>query len=121
MAICLVSSSLAACSGGGGTATTAAQAAAPAAPAADGTEASGDAAMQSAASGDPIKIGVSNMVTGPMAAGGLRMKQAITLAFEEINAAGGVLGGRPLEMVLVDDTGQIAMAAPKHFFIFLML
>ncbi len=105
MAICLVSSSLAACSGGGGTATTAAQAAAPAAPAADGTEASGDAAMQSAASGDPIKIGVSNMVTGPMAAGGLRMKQAITLAFEEINAAGGVLGGRPLEMVLVDDTG----------------
>lgn len=58
-----------------------------------------------AATGTPIKVGVSNMVTGPMAAGGLRMKQAITLAFEEINAAGGVLDGRPLEMVLVDDTG----------------
>lgn len=54
---------------------------------------------------DPVKVGVSNMVTGPMAAGGLRMKQAITMAFEEINASGGVLGGRPLEMVLVDDTG----------------
>lgn len=63
------------------------------------------AAAESTTTGAPIKVGVSNMVTGPMAAGGLRMKQAITMAFEEINAAGGVLGGRPLEMVLVDDTG----------------
>lgn len=68
------------------------------------TEAAGSG-DSSAASGKPIKVGVSNMVTGPMAAGGLRMKQAITMAFEEINANGGVLGGRPLEMVLVDDTG----------------
>lgn len=63
------------------------------------------AGAQSTATGTPIKVGVSNMVTGPMAAGGLRMKQAVTMAFEEINAKGGVLGGRPLEMVLVDDTG----------------
>ena len=54
---------------------------------------------------DTIKIGVSNMVTGSLAAGGIRMKQAITLAFEEINEAGGVLDGKKLEMVLVDDTG----------------
>ncbi|MEY8355835.1 ABC transporter substrate-binding protein [Lachnospiraceae bacterium 54-53] len=70
--------------------------------AAGGTTGAGD---QPAAAGSPVKVGVSNMVTGPMAAGGLRMKQAITMAFEEINAKGGVLGGRPLEMVLVDDTG----------------
>lgn len=73
-----------------------------------GKESSGENAQggaQSAASGEPIKVGVSNMVTGPLAAGGLRMKQSITMAFEEINANGGVLGGRPLEMVLVDDTG----------------
>lgn len=63
------------------------------------------AAPQSTATGKPVKVGVSNMVTGPMAAGGIRMKQAITMAFEEINANGGVLDGRPLEMVLVDDTG----------------
>lgn len=56
-------------------------------------------------SGKAIKVGVSDMVTGPLAAGGLRMKQAVTMAFEEINANGGVLGGRQLEMVLVDDTG----------------
>lgn len=54
---------------------------------------------------DTIKIGVSNMVTGPLAAGGIRMKQAITLAFEEINESGGVLDGKKLKMVLVDDTG----------------
>jgi branched-chain amino acid transport system substrate-binding protein len=70
-------------------------------------QASGEtqAGAKSTATGAPIKVGVSNMVTGPMAAGGLRMKQAVTMAFEEINAKGGVLGGRPLEMVLVDDTG----------------
>ena len=44
------------------------------------------------ATGTPIKVGVSNMVTGPMAAGGLRMKQAVTMAFEEINAKGGSTG-----------------------------
>lgn len=63
------------------------------------------ASSASTATGKPIKIGVSNMMTGPMAAGGIRMKQAITLAVEEINANGGVLDGRPLETVLVDDTG----------------
>lgn len=60
---------------------------------------------ESAAEGKPIKVGVSYMNTGSMAAGGLRMHQAITMAFEEINGKGGVLGGRPLEMVAVDDTG----------------
>lgn len=93
LALCMSLSLLAGCNGGtGGTASQA-----------PSSSASGGAG--STATGDPIRVGVSNMVTGPMAAGGLRMKQAITMAFEEINAAGGVLGGRPLEMVLVDDTG----------------
>lgn len=102
MAVCLAASSLAGC---GGTTTTTATTAAKSEAA--GSEAAGSeaAGSQTAATGDPIKVGVSNMVTGPMAAGGLRMKQAITMAFEEINAKGGVLGGRPLEIVLVDDTG----------------
>ncbi|NLF28655.1 MAG: ABC transporter substrate-binding protein [Clostridiales bacterium] len=59
---------------------------------------------------DTVLVGVSCMETGPMAAGGLHMKQAITMAFEEINAAGGVLGGKTLEMYLVDDTGNAAGA-----------
>ena len=96
LAACMAATSLAGCSGSPGKQTTAAPAA--------GEPGAGQAA-QSTATGEPIKVGVSNMVTGPMAAGGIRMKQAITMAFEEINADGGVLGGRPLEMVLVDDTG----------------
>ena len=59
---------------------------------------------------DTALIGVSCMETGSMAAGGLHMKQAITMAFEEINAAGGVLDGTQLEMYLVDDTGNAAGA-----------
>ncbi|MEA5069623.1 MAG: ABC transporter substrate-binding protein, partial [Christensenellaceae bacterium] len=59
---------------------------------------------------DNILVGVSCMETGSMAAGGLHMKQAITMAFEEINAAGSVLGGKQLEMYLVDDTGNAAGA-----------
>lgn len=66
---------------------------------------SGAPAAKGAASGQPVYVGVSDMQTGPMAAGGLRMKQTIEMAFEEINANGGVLGGRPLEIKLVDDTG----------------
>ncbi len=93
MAVGMTVSSLAAC-GSGPSGTTKAAAAGET-----------QAGAKSTATGAPIKVGVSNMVTGPMAAGGIRMKQAITMAFEEINAKGGVLGGRPLEMVLVDDTG----------------
>ena len=59
---------------------------------------------------DTVLIGVSCMETGSMAAGGLHMKQAITMAFDEINAAGGVLGGKQLEIYLVDDTGNAAGA-----------
>ena len=77
LAACMAVSSLAGCSNSPGK-----QAAAPA----GGESAAGGSAAQSTATGDPIKVGVSNMVTGPMAAGGIRMKQAITMAFEEINA-----------------------------------
>lgn len=58
---------------------------------------------------DTILIGVSCMETGSMAAGGLHMKQAITMAVEEINANGGVLG-KQIEFELVDDQGNAAGA-----------
>lgn len=102
LAISMAAMALSACSGGTTTSGTTAAATSAAETKAGETTAAGGGG---AATGEPIKVGVSNMVTGPMAAGGLRMKQAITMAFEEINAAGGVLDGRPLEMVLVDDTG----------------
>lgn len=58
---------------------------------------------------DTILVGVSCMETGSMAAGGLHMKQTITMAMDEINAKGGVLG-KQLKMYLVDDTGNAAGA-----------
>ncbi|WP_333649492.1 ABC transporter substrate-binding protein [Lacrimispora sp.] len=104
LALGMAVSSLTACQTSSTSGTGAAAAGGTSTAAASGTETK--APEGSGATGAPIKVGVSNMVTGPMAAGGLRMKQAITMAFEEINANGGVLGGRPLEMVLVDDTGN---------------
>lgn len=50
----------------------------------------------------PIKIGTIMPISGPVAAYGTQSRDAILLAVEEINAAGGVLG-RPLEVIVEDD------------------
>lgn len=52
---------------------------------------------------EPVRIGVIYSATGVMASGGIYMKQSIEMAAEEINAAGGVLGGRMIELVEDDD------------------
>lgn len=49
----------------------------------------------------PIRIGVLHSLTGTMAASEAPLVDAVRLAVEEINAAGGVLG-RPVEMVVAD-------------------
>lgn len=49
----------------------------------------------------PIRIGVLHSLTGPMASSERPLVDALRLAVEEINAAGGLLG-RPVEMVLAD-------------------
>lgn len=51
---------------------------------------------------EPIKIGMVVPLTGPIADAGRYGVQGATLAVQEINAAGGVLG-RPLELVIEDD------------------
>ena len=50
---------------------------------------------------EPIKVGAPLPMTGPMAADGVGYFQGISLAVDEINAKGGLLG-RPLELVLFD-------------------
>jgi branched-chain amino acid transport system substrate-binding protein len=60
--------------------------------------------------GEPLVIGVATSLTGPRALLGRNMRQGITLAVEEINAAGGVLG-RPLQVVFEDDQGDNPNAA----------
>lgn len=54
------------------------------------------------ASGEPIKIGMLTSLTGNFAPWGIQVQDGMRLAVEEINAAGGA-GGRPLELVEVDD------------------
>jgi branched-chain amino acid transport system substrate-binding protein len=49
-----------------------------------------------------IKIGTILPISGPVSAYGIQTRDAITLAFEEINAAGGVLGQK-LELIAEDD------------------
>lgn len=55
-----------------------------------------------APSGDPIKIGLSAILTGPAAMEGEHVRNGVEMAFAEKNAAGGVLG-RPLELITLDD------------------
>jgi branched-chain amino acid transport system substrate-binding protein len=56
------------------------------------------------ATGDTIRVGVYGDTTGATSSFGQSTKNGIQLAFEEINAAGGV-NGKKLEMVFEDDQG----------------
>jgi len=60
--------------------------------------------------GEPVVIGAAAPLTGPRALLGRNMRQGITLATEEINAAGSVLG-RPFQVVFEDDMGDNPNAA----------
>ncbi len=61
-----------------------------------------------AQSKDPIKIGLAAAVSGGSAASGEAIKRGILVAVDEINAKGGLLGGRKLELVIRDDEGDPA-------------
>ncbi len=61
-----------------------------------------------AQSKDPVKIGLAAAVSGGSAASGEAIKRGIQIAMDEINARGGVLGGRRFELVIRDDEGNPA-------------
>src|SRR5712691_9330072 len=61
-----------------------------------------------AQSREPVKIGLAAAVSGGSAASGEAIKRGIQIAMDEINAKGGVLGGRKLELVVRDDEGNPA-------------
>ena len=52
---------------------------------------------------DPIKIGQVAALSGASAQSGEAITRGLTLAIEEINAKGGLLDGRMLELVQRDD------------------
>jgi branched-chain amino acid transport system substrate-binding protein len=57
----------------------------------------------SALAADPIKIGHVAALSGASAQSGEAITRGLTLAIDEINAKGGLLGGRKLELVQRDD------------------
>ena len=67
------------------------------------------------AKSEPIYLGVSGPLTGPMAQYGAQWKQGFDLALEEVNAAGGIKG-RPLAYIFDDsqsDPKQSVAVAQK--------
>jgi branched-chain amino acid transport system substrate-binding protein len=67
--------------------------------------------------GQPLKIGVLAPVTGAAAADGQEMVRGIRLGVAEVNAGGGV-GGRPLQVELLDakdQTPEIMTSAMRKF------
>lgn len=64
----------------------------------------------SKASGDTVKVGGLLEMTGGSASFGISSKNGIDLAFQEINANGGVLGGKKLELVIADTKSEASEA-----------
>lgn len=64
---------------------------------------SSPAGAPAAASGEPVKLGQIASLTGNYTPLGTNDKLGAAQAVAEINAAGGVLGGRPLEITVKDD------------------
>ena len=64
------------------------------------------------AAGDTVKIGVLHSLTGTMAISETSLRDAVLMAVEEINAAGGVLG-KQIEPVVVDPASDWPTFAEK--------
>lgn len=69
-----------------------------------------------ASASDTVKIGGNLELTGAAASYGTPMAQALELAVEQRNAAGGVLGGKQLEALIIDNKSEkteVASVATK--------
>lgn len=66
------------------------------------------AGMNVSFAAEPIKIGLVAALSGQSALSGAAISKGITLAIDQINAAGGLLGGRKLELIRRDDESNPA-------------
>jgi branched-chain amino acid transport system substrate-binding protein len=60
-------------------------------------------AGRTAMAAGPVKVGLVAALSGPSAKSGEGITRGLTVAIDEINARGGVLGGRMIELVRRDD------------------
>lgn len=58
-----------------------------------------------------IRIGFFGALTGPTATFAQSGRNGVQMAVEELNAAGGVLGGKHIELLVEDDRGEASEAA----------
>ena len=65
--------------------------------------AAGAFGLQSARAAEPVKIGLVAALSGQSAKSGEGITRGLTVAIDEVNKRGGVLGGRMLELVRRDD------------------
>jgi len=72
----------------------------------------GLSAGTTALAADTIKVGVLHSLSGTMAISETVLKDVALMAFEEINAKGGVLG-QPLRFVQYDDAGAPPRGAAR--------
>lgn len=68
----------------------------------------GIGASSGALAADPIKIGLVTALSGQSALAGEALTRGMQVAIDEINAKGGLLGGRKLTLVRRDDEGNPA-------------
>ena len=68
----------------------------------------------SAHAADPIKIGHVAALSGASAQSGEAITRGLTIAIDEINAKGGLLGGRKLELVQRDDESEPAQGRDRR-------
>lgn len=66
----------------------------------------------SAQAQEPVKIGILHSLSGTMAISEVSLRDAVLMAVEEINAAGGVLGSQ-IEPVVVDPASDWDLFAEK--------
>ncbi len=59
-----------------------------------------------AVAAEPVKVGAIECLTGPAAKYGTMIKAGFDLAAEEINAKGGILKGRTIELIYEDSAAQ---------------
>jgi branched-chain amino acid transport system substrate-binding protein len=76
-------------------------------------------AGMAALAAEPVKVALVASLSGQSAKSGEGIVRGLTVAIDEINARGGVLGGRPIELVRRDDEanpakGQIAAREMIH-------
>ncbi|HUM41225.1 MAG TPA: transporter substrate-binding protein, partial [Nitrospira sp.] len=69
-------------------------------------------ALSWGADNEPIKVGVLHSLSGTMAISEVSLKDVVSMAVQEINAKGGVLG-RQLKLVVVDPASNWDLFAEK--------